>query len=105
MTSDTLRQKFIYDVPFDDDGFPLLKLDHIENKLKMHTVLASDLWFIETNTFNALCTMVKKSYAGVSIKIDHTFRSSNPILLRGYKCYLMSFAYLFKKEGLKCQIM
>jgi len=43
MTSDTLRQKIIYDVPFDDDGFPLLKLDHIENKLKMHTVLASDL--------------------------------------------------------------
>ena len=105
MTSDTLRQKFVYNVPFDDDEYPLVKLDtELVYEANLFTINASDLWFIEQGKFNKLCKMVRDHYAGIIIKYDHEYKSHNQILNRGNKCYLMSFVYLFKKNGIKCTI-
>ena len=105
MTSDTLRQKYVYNVPFDDDEYPLVKFDkELVNKANLFTIKASDLWFIEQEDFNKLCKVVKGHYDGIVIKYDYEHKSHNQTLYKGNKCYLLSFVYHFKKSGIKCTI-
>lgn len=105
MTSDTLRQKYIYNVPFDDNEQPLVKLDlGLKGNASAYTINATDLYFMEENSFITLCKNIDSRYSGIVINNDHDSRSKNRILENSNKCYLLSFAYLFKKAGFKCNI-
>ena len=107
MVADTLRQKYIYATPYDKDEFPLVELDKdlnstTENVFKIN---ASKLYFIEKNEFETLVNIIKPNKDSVLIINDYSFKSSNKILNKGCLCHMMSFAYLFKQNNLKCNII
>ncbi len=106
MISDTLRQKYLYATPFADDGFPLVRLDD-ESRMdcdSIETISGSSLYHWEQETFDAFVTSRKGKIAAVLIEDDLCLQSNNPILKNGVKCFLMSFAYHFKKAGFQCAI-
>ena len=61
MTSDTLRQKFIYNTPFNDDGFPLLnsRLSVISEGMRIFSVSGKHLFELEKGDFDKLCDGLK----------------------------------------------
>lgn len=107
MVADTLRQKFIYATPYDKDEFPLVDLDRNIN-LKMEDVFrinASELYFIEKEEFESLVSTLKSHNNSVLIINDYNFKSSNVILHKGCLCHMLSFAYLFKTNNIRCNII
>lgn len=107
MVADTLRQKFIYAIPFDKQEFPLVKLDNdiTVSSINSYKIKASDLYFYEKENFYALINNIKFKHDSVIILNDYNFNNRNTILYKGCLCYIMSFAYLFKQSGLKCNII
>ena len=107
MVADTLRQKFIYATPFDKDEFPLVNLDkNLDLKTKnTFKINASELYFMEKDEFESLVNIIKSHSNSVLIVNDYNFKSSNIVLNKGCLCHMMSFAYLFKTNNLKCNII
>ena len=107
MVADTLRQKFIYATPYDKEEFPLVSLDGELNMLSKNTykIKASSLYFLEKDEFEIIIIKIKSNDCSVLIVNDYNFKSSNIILNRGVLCHMMSFAYLFKQNNLKCNIV
>lgn len=105
MVSDTLRQKFIYNTPFDDNEFPLVVLDEdiSSNSADTYKINASKLYFIEEMDFENLIKSISNSK--VLILNDYKFKSLNSILNKGSLCHILAFAYLFKKNGFKCNVI
>lgn len=104
MISSTLRQKFIYNTPFDDDEYPLVKLDLIEDCKNPYEIKASSLYFIDEKRFNQIVNSLQKDCDSVVIIDDYEIKSQNGILQYGIKAYILAFSYLFKKQGFKCCI-
>lgn len=105
MVYDTLRQKFIYDTPFDKDEFPKLCLINENSSFKKPYIInASSLYFLEKDDFTSLIKVVRKEHDSLIINNDYSFINSNKALEEGAKCYVMAFAFLFQKEGLLCKI-
>ena len=107
MVADTLRQKFIYATPYDKEEFPLVSLDGELNMLSKNTykIKASSLYFLEKYEFETLIEEIKSNNCSVLIVNDYNFKSSSIILNKGALCHMMSFAYLFKQNNLKCNIV
>ncbi len=107
MVADTLRQKFIYATPFDENEFPLVELDSDLNSSTKDIVKinASSLYFLEKDGFESLVNEIKSKHDSVLIVNDYHFKSSNIILNKGCLCHIMAFAYLFKQKELKCNII
>lgn len=107
MVADTLKQKYIYATPYDKNEFPLVKLDSEINSLAKNVfkINASTLYFLEQNDFQSLVSEIKSKHDSVLIVNDYLFKSSNMILNNGCLCHMMAFAYLFKQNDLKCNII
>ncbi|HBF68516.1 MAG TPA: hypothetical protein DDW20_04250 [Firmicutes bacterium] len=107
MTSDTIRQKFIYNTPYDDNEFPLVLEDNIDMENdKYYLINASYLYCLEEFEFNTIIKDIKnKNIDKVIIKNDYLLKSGNKILVNASLCYIMAFVYLFKKNGIKCKVM
>ena len=107
MTSDSIRQKFIYNTPYDDNEFPLVIEDNIDiQKEKYLLVNASFLYRLEENDFDQLVASNKSSnISNIVIRNDYYFKSSNKILINASLCHIMTFVYLFKKNGLRCKVI
>lgn len=107
MVADTLRQKFIYATPYDDNEFPLVELDANLNAStnNSYKINASTLYFLEKEDFESLVNEIKFKHDSVLIINDYRFKSFNAILNRGCLCHMMAFAYLFKQKELKCNII
>lgn len=105
MISDTLRQRFLYSVPFDDNGFPLVVFDdQLENQAKSETISGKDLYFWEKEVFERFVDSRRGRIEEIIIVNDLDLKSGNKRLSDGLKCYLMAFAYRFKKSGFRCSI-
>lgn len=107
MVSSTLRQKFIYNTPFNDDDFPLVKLDGDIDNNSIHTfkINASKLYELEENDFGALLKDLKLKFNSILIINNYKFKSQNKNLINGSKAHILAFAYLFKKNGYKCGVI
>lgn len=107
MISSTLRQKYIYNTPFSDDDFPLVKLDiDIDaNSNDVFKINASDLYNLEENDFEKILTSLDLNIISVLIINDYRFKSQNKKLINGSKAHILAFAYLFKKNGYNCNIV
>lgn len=107
MTSDTIRQKYIYNTPYNDDEFPLVLEDNIDiNKSEYFSIDASFLYFLEEQDFIGIVNALKSSrITNVVIINDYHFKNTNKILNNASLCHIMSFVYLFKKNGLKCMVI
>jgi len=102
MTSDTLRQKFIYNTPFNDDGFPLLnsRLSVISEGMRIFCASGKHLLELEQGDFDKFCDDSKDDNIDAIVIIDdYHLQCQNPLLLRGIKAHLMSFCYLFQQKG------
>lgn len=106
MVYDTLRQKYIYNTPFDKKEFPKVDLDHDLSSFKnAYFINASSLYFIEAEAFNGLIGSLKGKIDAIVIKNDLKFKNENKALEEGSKCYILAFAFLFKKNGFFCKII
>ena len=107
MVTDTLRQKYIYATPYDESEFPLIELDKDLNSLtnNVFKINASILYFLEKEDFESLINEIKSKHDSVLIVNDYRFKSFNTILNKGCLCHMMAFAYLFKQNNLKCNIV
>ena len=107
MTSDTIRQKYIYNTPYDDNEFPLVLEDGTDiEKDKFTSINASYLYCLEEQDFKRVVQSIKTSNMDkIIIKNDYCFKSSNIKLVNASLCHIMSFVYLFKKNGLKCKVI
>lgn len=107
MVSSTLRQKFIYNTPFNDDDFPLVKLDRDIDIGSIHTfkINASKLYDLEENDFNELLKDIEIKCNSVLIINDYDFKSQNKNLINGSNAHILAFAYLFKKNGYKSNVI
>lgn len=107
MVADTLRQRYIYATPYNKDEFPLVNLDKELNILdnKAFKINGTQLYSLEENEFKTLLNVIKSKFNSVFIINDYNFKSSNTILNRGCLCHMMAFAYLFKQNNLKCNII
>lgn len=108
MTSDTLRQKFIYNTPFNDDGFPLLnsRLSVISEGMHIFSVSGKHLFELEKGDFDKLCDGLKNNGIDAIVIInDYHLQCQNPLLLRGIKAHLMSFCHLFQQKGFHSAIV
>lgn len=107
MTSDTIRQKFIYNTPYDDNEFPLVLEDKIDiENDEYSSINASYLYCLEEDDFNKIVNnVISRNIDKVVIRNDYHFKSSNKILINASLCHIMSFVYLFKKNGLKCKVI
>ena len=107
MTSDTVRQKYIYNTPYDDNEFPLVLEDNINvEKDIFYTINASFLYSLEEEDFKNVIQSIKSNNMNkVIIRNNLGFKSSNKILINASLCYIMSFVYLFKKSGLSCRVI
>ena len=106
MTSDTIRQKYIYNTPYDDNEFPLVLEDDadVEN-IQFFSIKASYLYYLDEHNFISIVQNIKSNNLDtVIIKNDYCYKSSNKILIDASLCHIMAFVYLFKKNGLKCKI-
>lgn len=98
MISDTLRQKFIYSTPYSDDGLPLVVLDEIrDDESSGETISGKSLYFWERDDFERFVSTHAGKTKKVIIINDYDLKSSSKRLEDVPKCYLMSFACLFKK--------
>lgn len=106
MISDTLRQKFIYSTPFTDDGFPLVILDdgQRDEGTSFVTVSGKSLYYWGKEDFDRFISNTKGRAEKIIILNDYELKSRNQRLEDGLKCYLLSFAYHFKKSGFRCTI-
>ena len=105
MISDTLRQRFLYSVPFADDGFPLVVLDdRPKNQTQSEIISGTDLYFWEKETFERFVDSRRGRVEEIVIGDDLELKSGNKRLSDGLRCYLMAFAYRFKKSGFRCSI-
>lgn len=106
MVANTLRQKFIYATPYNENEFPLVTLDGDINSLTGNTfkINATTLYSLEQNDFQSLINIIKSKYSSVLIVNDYRFKSANIILNRGCLCHMMAFAYLFQQNNLKCNV-
>ena len=107
MTSDTIRQKYIYNTPYDDNEFPLVLEDNIDiEKDIFSSINASYLYCLEEQDFKRVIQNIKTGNIDkVVIRNDYCFKSSNKILVNASLCHIMSFVYLFKKNGIKCKVI
>ncbi len=104
MISSALRQKFIYNTPFDDNEFPLVKLDLIESCKKLYKMKAISLYFIDEKRLNRIANSLQKDFDSIVIINDYKIKSQNKILHECIQAYILAFAYIFKKQGLRCCI-
>lgn len=107
MVADTLRQKYIYATPYDEDEFPLVELDRNITILSKNVfkINGTQLYSLDEDEFKSMLVTIKSKYDSVLIINDYSFKSSNAILNRGCLCHMMAFAYLFKQNNLKCNII
>ncbi len=106
MTSDTIRQKFLYNIPLLDNGFPLVKLDDIVSYSgDIKIIRLTELWKLELQSFKELLESLTITTSFILLKNDLSIQNDNPILSNAIKCYLESFAYWFKKANLKVAIV
>ena len=62
MTSDTIRQKYIYNTPYDDNEFPLVLEDSFDiEKDKYTSINASYLYCLEEQDFKRVVQNIKTS--------------------------------------------
>lgn len=120
MTSQYLKQKFIYDVKPDLNEFPQIRDDSVpidmnmvsplsidqptifDEKTDSRYVLGSSLLECSLERFYSMVSRAKTlNIHSIIIKDDENTLSNNPILEEGHKCYLESFIFLFQKNGLK----
>lgn len=104
MLDSTLKQKFIYNTPFTDDEMPYVILDKLPDNPKMISI--SQLCSLEYYDFNNLISDLKNRKAfEILLCNDAELHSNNDMIKRAVKCYLMSFAYHFKKQGFRVDIL
>ena len=105
MTSDTVRQKFIYNTPYDDNEYPLVVEDEFDLNINDYEIIyATQLYQLEENDFDDYIIELKnKNIHKVLIKNDCVFENDNPILKNASYCYIKAFVYLFKKQKLMCR--
>ena len=106
MTSDTVRQKFLYNIPLLDNGYPLVKLDDINSYSgNIKIIRLTELWNLELQNFKELLKILSINPSFILLKNDLYIQNNNPIMQNAIKCYLESFAYWFKKAKLKVAII
>lgn len=106
MTSDTIRQKFLYNIPLLDNGYPLVKLDDINSYSgNIKIIRLTELWNLELQNFKELLKNLSLNPSFILLKNDLYIQNNNPIMQNVIKCYLESFAYWFKKANLKVAII
>ena len=103
MLDSTLRQKFIYNTPFTDDEMPYILLNNIDGDAVV--IKLSHLYKLEEIDFINLSEKLKNAKTNELLLInDLMITSNNQIIQRSIKCYLLSFAYHFQKQGFNVNI-
>ena len=104
MLTDSLRQKFIYDVKPDENEMPDVKEDSDidASSIKTYHTKLTSLCDLNDHDFEHLVAQIQYKYDSVLIQNDISFQNRNVILDNALKCYLYSFVFIFKKIGFKC---
>jgi len=103
MLDSTLRQKFLYNTPFTNDEMPYVLLDEVSSGAKQ--INLSHLCVLEESAFIKLAIEARSTNTNEIVLVnDLTLFSNNLIIVRALKCYLLSFAYHFKKLGFKVNV-
>ncbi len=103
MLDSTLRQKFIYNTPFTDDEMPYVILDNIAKDAIV--IKLSYLYVLEKSEFLELSMKLKDAKSNdLLLTNDLAITANNQIILCAIKCYLLSFAYHFQKQGFNVSI-
>lgn len=100
MTSDTLKQKYLVNIPILDDELPMFKNDSIDSNRKKIRIPISSLQKKDANSFKSLVIDLKKmDVEQVIIYNDINIISNNLILINAITYYKYAFAYWFKKNN------
>ena len=99
MTSDTLKQKYLYNVPLLDNEMPMFKNDIIIFNQESIRLPLSLLYEKDNNSFKQLLLDLKKmGIKNIILYNDISFLSDNIILKNAIQYYINAFAYWFKKN-------
>lgn len=104
MVYDTIRQKFIYNTPFDDKEFPKVTLDETATFKNPYSINATYLYSLEIDDFENVVDTIRANNDSVIIVNDYRLKSRNEALSDGIRCHMLAFAYLFKERGILCGI-
>jgi hypothetical protein len=100
MTSDTIMQKYLYNVPLLDNGLPMFKNDQLLNQESSIRIPLSFLQKKDVDDFKQYMLNIKKiDIKNITLYNDINLISSNKILCNVIDYYLYVFAYWFKKNG------
>ena len=98
MTSDTLKQKYLVNLPLLDNELPMFKSE-LNNKCKSIRLPLSSLQKKDVNSFKSLVADLKKmDIEQIIIYNDINILSNNIILTNAITYYTQAFAYWFKKN-------
>jgi len=99
MTSDTIIQKYLYNVPILDNGLPMFKNDiFLENESSIQIPL-SHLYKKDVNEFKQYIFDVRKiGIKNIILYNDIIIISNHKILYEVITYYIYAFAYWFKKN-------
>lgn len=105
MTSNTLWQKYIYNTPFDDEGFPLLNSRKSALEPPVAYLLGSSCYQLTEKEFGVLCgNLHRQGVHSVVLINDYHFQSDNPIVQKGSLAHMMAFCFLFQQQGFSSYI-
>jgi len=94
MTSDTIWQKFIYNVPLSDDGFPLV---HLKKSLNYDvTISLTELFKTNQDKISTLFSKLKRKKILI---LNNYGYFENDVYLNGIKYYLLAYAYWLAKNN------
>lgn len=107
MTSDTLWQKYIYDMPFDDNEMPLLnsRMSVVASSNHCIMIPGKALYALDENKFVDLCKhLFFEKIENIIIKNDYEIKSKNQVIENAAKAHMMSFCHLFQENGFHCRV-
>ena len=100
MTSDTLWQKYIYNTPFDDEGFPLLNSPKSVIDPPLAYLLGSFCYQLTEKEFGVLCgNLHRQGVHSVVLINDYRFESDNPNIRKGSLAHMKALCFLFQQQG------
>lgn len=102
MTSDTIKQKFLYNIPLLDNDYPMVLIDKVYTKTDCNRekLYFSNICNLTKEKFDSLINVIKANGSD-SIIIENDFAHfDNLIIKNAVKYYLLAFAYWFKKNNI-----
>lgn len=105
MTSDTIIQKYLYNVPLLDNGLPMFKNDKILDNESSIRIPLSNLQKKDVYSFKRYMMDIKKlDIKNIILYNDLSLISKNKNLLDATNYYIHAFAYWFKRNGFLVKI-